>query len=56
LIIVELKVADRLTDEHHAQVLNYLKASHVEIGLLFNFGPKPELKRKIFDHAQPVSP
>lgn len=49
-VIVELKAADALCTEHHAQVLNYLKASNIEVGLLMNFGPKPEFKRKVFDH------
>lgn len=51
-VIVELKAAECLVDEHHAQVLNYLKATEIEVGLLLNFGPKPEVKRKIFDNAK----
>jgi len=49
-VIVELKTVERLLDEHEAQILNYLKATSYEIGLLLNFGPKPEVKRKIFDN------
>ena len=37
-IIVELKSVDEFTDEHIAQVYNYLKASRLELGLLINFG------------------
>ena len=49
-IIVELKAVQRLTGEHQAQVMNYLKASKLEIGLLFNFGSKSlEHKRIIFN-------
>ena len=48
LIIVELKAARNLDEDHEAQLLNYLKATDKEIGLLFNFGNKPEFKRKIF--------
>ena len=46
-IMLELKAVDRLTDEHVAQVLNYLNASGYELGLLVNFGhyPKVEYKR-----------
>jgi GxxExxY protein len=39
-IIVELKAVQKLTGEHQSQVMNYLKASKMEIGLLFNFGSK----------------
>ena len=34
-----------------AQLLNYLKATDIEVGLLLNFGPKPEIRRKAFDNA-----
>ena len=45
-IIVEIKAISGLLPEHQAQVINYLKASNVEIGLLINFGrPKIEYKR-----------
>src|SRR6266571_2877792 len=45
-VIVEIKAAKNLCPEHEAQLLNYLKATNIEIGLLMNFGPKPEIKRK----------
>jgi GxxExxY protein len=48
LVIVELKCAEGICEAFEAQLLNYLKATEVEIGLLLNFGPKPELRRKIF--------
>jgi len=45
-IIVELKAVEALSAAHAAQVLNYLKASHLPIGLLMNFGkPRLEIKR-----------
>jgi GxxExxY protein len=47
-VIVELKAAESLCDEHEFQLINYLKATEIEVGLLLNFGKKPELKRKIF--------
>ena len=47
-VILELKAADTLCEEHEAQLLNYLKATPIEIGLLLNFGVKPQMKRKIF--------
>ena len=49
-VIVELKAAKTLNSDHHAQLLNYLKATDIEVGLLLNFGPEPEISRKIFDN------
>jgi GxxExxY protein len=49
-IIVEIKAAKNLAEEHEAQLLNYLKATDIEVGLLLNFGPKPQIKRKAFDN------
>jgi GxxExxY protein len=46
-IIIELKAAEYLVKEHEAQLLNYLKGTDIELGLLFNFGKKPEFIRKI---------
>jgi len=48
VVIIELKAADSLCEEHEAQLINYLKATNVEVGLLLNFGKKPEFKRKMF--------
>jgi len=47
-IIVELKTAESLCEEHEFQLINYLKATELEIGLLMNFGKTPQFKRKIF--------
>ena len=47
-IIVELKAVEYLVEEHELQLINYLKATKIEIGLLLNFGKKPEIRRKIF--------
>jgi GxxExxY protein len=49
-VIVECKAVDRLVDAHRAQLLNYLKATYYEIGLLLNFGRKPEFERLIFSN------
>ena len=52
LVIVELKAVEDLGDKHEAQLLNYLKATQFEVGLLLNFGPKPSFKRKAFDNSR----
>lgn len=51
-VIVEVKAAETLVAKHHAQLLNYLKATEIDVGLLVNFGPKPEFKRKVFETAR----
>ena len=51
-VMVELKAAKALDSAHEAQLLNYLKATEIEVGLLVNFGPKPELKRFIFNNER----
>jgi GxxExxY protein len=48
LVIVELKAAENICEEHEAQLLNYLKATDIKVGLLLNFGKIPEVRRKIF--------
>jgi len=52
VVIVELKSANKLIPEHEAQLLNYLKATPIEVGLLMNFGPKPEFQRRAFDNTR----
>ncbi len=52
LVIVEVKSVQRIAEEHQAQLLNYLKATGLEVGLLLNLGPKPEFKRKVFETAR----
>lgn len=49
-VIVELKACETLCEEHEFQLINYLKATDIEVGLLLNFGRKPELKRKVFSN------
>jgi len=46
ILIVEIKAAKAIDDSHKAQLLNYLKATEVKLGLLFNFGPEPGFTRK----------
>jgi GxxExxY protein len=51
-VILELKSARALDPPHEAQLLNYLRATKIEVGLLLNFGPKPEFKRFVFDNER----
>ena len=51
-IILELKAAESIAEEHEFQLINYLKATEIEIGLLLNFGKNPEFKRKIFTNKK----
>ena len=50
LVICELKVAESLREEHEAQLLNYLRATDIEVGLLLNFGRDPKFSRKMFSN------
>ncbi len=52
VVIVELKVTKSLEQAHTAQLMHYLKATGTEIGMLLNFGPKPEFKRVILESAR----
>ena len=49
-VILELKAVRQILQEHEAQLLNYLKATQYEVGLLLNFGPKAQHFRKIYDN------
>ena len=51
-VIVELKASESLCEEHEFQLINYLKATDIEVGLLLNFGKKPEIKRKVFSNRR----
>lgn len=51
-ILIELKAKESIHPSHEAQLTNYLRATEVEIGLLFNFGRKPEFKRKYFSNEK----
>lgn len=54
-VIIELKAAEAIVQEHELQLINYLKATEIEIGLLLNFGKKPEIKRKIFTNDRKIN-
>ncbi len=48
VVIIELKAAEGLIEEHKNQLINYLKATEKEVGMLLNFGKEPQFKRVIF--------
>ena len=47
LVIVELKAIETLAPLHEAIIVNYLKGTELEVGLLLNFGPKPQYRRRV---------
>ena len=49
-VIIEIKAAESLCEEHEFQLINYLKATEIEVGILLNFGKKPQIKRKVFSN------
>ncbi len=51
-IIVEIKATKGLSSVDEVQLVNYLAATSIDVGLLFNFGISPEIKRKIFEEAR----
>ena len=51
-VICELKAQECLSEADESQLINYLKATELEVGLVFNFGKKPEFRRKVFDNSQ----
>jgi len=50
VVILELKAVSKLNEDHAAQLLNYLKATDCEVGLLLNFGQTAEFRRKVYDN------
>lgn len=48
VVILELKAAECIVDAFESQLTNYLKATNIEVGLLLNFGKKPEFRRKMW--------
>jgi GxxExxY protein len=50
MVIVELKAAEGIVEAFENQLINYLRATNIEVGLLLNFGKKPEFRRKLFDN------
>ena len=57
LIALELKANEYIVEANENQLINYLKATNLEVGLLLNFGKKPEIRRKLFDnYKKPMLP
>jgi GxxExxY protein len=54
-LLLELKAVRALDSSHQAQLLNYLRATDIEVGLLLNFGGKPEIKRLVYDNSRKVT-
>ena len=52
VVLLELKAAEKIIEEHAAQLLNYLKATDIEVGLVLNFGPTAEFRRKVYDNER----
>jgi GxxExxY protein len=52
LILLELKSAESIIEEHEAQLLNYLKSTEIEVGYVMNFGKSANFKRKVFDNQR----
>ena len=55
-MILELKAAEAVVEENELQLINYLRATEIEVGLLLNFGKKPELRRKILTNDRKGTP
>ncbi len=53
-VIIELKAVRQLAEAHVAQLMHYLRATQVEVGLVLNFGSKPEFKRRVFENARKI--
>ena len=53
-VIIELKAARALEPAHEAQLLHYLRAPEVEVGLLLNFGLVPKIKRMVFANEKKI--
>lgn len=51
-VLLELKAARTLDTAHEAQLLNYLRATEIEVGIIFNFGIKPEFRRLVFENSR----
>jgi GxxExxY protein len=51
-VLLELKTAEAISVAHEAQLLNYLRATNLEVGLILNFGPKAHVRRLAYDNSR----
>jgi GxxExxY protein len=51
-VLLELKTAEKIVRAHEAQVLNYLRSTKLEVGLILNFGPQPQVRRLLLDNSR----
>lgn len=51
-VLLELKVAKGIDQSHYAQLMHYLRATKIEVGMLLNFGPHPDFKRIVFENSR----
>jgi GxxExxY protein len=49
-VLLELKTSEELNPANEKQLINYLKATDIEVGMLLNFGKRPQFKRKVFSN------
>ena len=54
-VILEIKAVKQTNPDYEVQLVNYLKATKIDIGLLLNFGPSLQVKRKIFETSRNIS-
>src|SRR5215471_5381131 len=52
IVLLELKTAEKIVRAHEAQVLNYLRSTTLELGLILNFGPQPQIRRLLLDNSR----
>ena len=55
VILLELKTAEKIIPAHEAQVLNYLRSTKLELGLILNFGPRPQVRRLLLDNSRKLA-
>ncbi len=54
-VIIELKAVEKIHPKHEVQLVNYLRSTDIEVGLLINFGEELQIKRKVFSNARKQS-
>jgi len=52
VVLLELKTADAIVAAHESQVINYLRSTSLELGLILNFGPRPQVRRLLLDNIR----